>query len=307
MSQIKIIYILLKTSIYYKLNPRRFYSNQFTFISNLICYLINSSFIIRILGALRHKSAILDSFFTWNIKFKTIDKQIFYISLYYPNLPKIFPWEAYLNEFVNSNDEDIIELIKSNNNEPKTIIDIGAHIGLFCCRGAYLNSNYNFYCIEPQPENFKALKKNINFINNKNVKFFENAISNISGYEFLIKGNSSTTASLVSSNAFLKNNLRKKFKVKTICLNEFLIQNEITKIDILKVDIEGGEYLAFEQNLEILLKVKYLIFELHMCNNVFPENTKLYKFIKENFITTHHYPSKAHGKKLLEIFGTKKL
>ena len=30
-------------------------------------------------------------------------------------------------------------------------------------------------------------------------------------------------------------------------------------------------------------------------------------FIKENFITTHHYPSKAHGKKLLEIFGTKKL
>jgi len=225
-----------------------------------------------------------------NIKIKTVDKQIFLISIYNPILPKVFPWEAYLNEFVNSKDEDIKELIKSNNNESKIIIDIGVHIGFFCCRGAYLNSNYNFYCIEPQPENFKALKKNINFINNKNIQSFENAISNVSGYEYLIKGNSTTTGSLVSSNAFLKNNLRKKFKVKTICLNEFLIQNEITKIDILKVDIEGGEYLAFEQNLEILLKVKFLIFELHMCNDVFQKilnYINLSKIILQQLIIIH--------------------
>ena len=153
--------------------------------------------------------------------------------------------------------------MKNHFNQSPVIIDIGAHYGLFCCRGAYLNPSYKFYCIEPSSENFKILKKNFdsNLIKN-NIKIYNAAISNKSGSETFIEGNSSTTGFLKSSNIFFDNNLQKEFVIKSFSFQDFLKQNNIDEIDILKVDIEGGEYLAFENNLDLLLRAKLIIFSI---------------------------------------------
>ena len=102
----------------------------------------------------------------------------------------------------------------------------------------------------------------------------------------------------------------KKFqpiKINSFSIESFLRLNQLLEIELLKCDIEGAEYLVFEKNLTILLKSKYIIFELHKVNNILPENTKLFKFIKENFEIKIVYPSlKSYGKDLVELFGIRK-
>ena len=63
-----------------------------------------------------------------------------------------------------------------------------------------------------------------------------------------------------------------------------IYSSRIKFIDYLKCDIEGGEYLAFKPK-ELLLKVKYLMMELHTIENIPPEDTDLFKYIKKNFDT----------------------
>ena len=267
------------------------YSKEFTIYSNIKNYLIHSSFVLRLLITQKNKNVIISNFFNKKIKYKTKDNQIFFLSLYCI-LPKKFAWDLYLNQ--------MIFKIKENS----VIVDIGAHFGFFGCRGAYLTSACKWYFIECDPNNYAILKKNIASLNKDNIFLSKTAIADKDDtLEFMV-GDSSTTGSIKSSNFFLQNT-KNKIEIQATTFEKFLQLKNIKNIDLLKVDIEGSEYLAFEKNLDVLKKVKSVIFELHMCNNILPENTKLYEYLKTNFNTKEIYPSSSHGKKLIEIYGTK--
>ena len=94
--------------------------------------------------------------------------------------------------------------------------------------------------------------------------------------------------------------------VQSLTFENFLKKNNIQEIDILKCDIEGSEFLVFENNFEILLKAKTIIFELHIRDNIIPEKTELFKYICKNFETKYNYTSSSHGNKYIELFGTRK-
>lgn len=123
--------------------------------------------------------------------------------------------------------------------KPGILIDVGAHIGNSLKQ--FANNGWRVFAFEPDKENFKALKNN--YINNEKVVCFRNAISDSDGYiKFFI------------SNKYWGINSIKPFdkthsswiKVKSIKLKTFINEHKLKKIDFLKIDIEGADYLALK-------------------------------------------------------------
>ena len=264
-------------------------SNEFNFYSNLKNYIIHSSIILRLLITQKNKNLIISKFFYQILKYKTRDKQIFFLTLG-SFLPKKFAWELYQEE------------MKFKLSKNSVVVDVGANLGFFSCRGAFLNNVSKWYLIECDPNNLKILNMNVDSLKVNNIFISNKALSNKDGVLDFMIGNDEGIGSIVSSNFFVQES-KKVIKVPTITIKNFLIENKIDQIDLLKVDIEGSEYMVFENNLDIFNKVKSFIFELHMCNEVLPKNTKLYKYLKKNFKTTERYRSKLYGNKIMEIFG----
>ena len=76
----------------------------------------------------------------------------------------------------------------NQDNNPKTIVDIGANIGIFTLFANYLWPESTITAYEPAPENFILLQKNINSSKLKNIKAINLAASNQKGtYRFVIK------------------------------------------------------------------------------------------------------------------------
>ncbi|MCX7771312.1 MAG: FkbM family methyltransferase [Proteobacteria bacterium] len=135
--------------------------------------------------------------------------------------------------------------------EDKIIIfDVGANRGQ--TTQIYLEAfpKSTVYCFEPFEEVFNFLKNK--FSNNKNVFLLPYAITNKSGFQnFYINENDETNSLLPRIKEGRRYYSKKagpktEIKVQTITIDDFVINNKIPKIDILKLDIQGGELLALE-------------------------------------------------------------
>jgi len=273
-----------------KLSPKLVFSPHFGRLDNFVNWLLCSSLIVVVLRRFV-PSPLIDI----SLQSKTFDGQNYYRDFFSP-LPQEFCWEEYLNNF-----DGQVEL------ENAVVVDLGGHLGYFSLRGAFLNEKCMFFCVEPSKSNFNNLTKTCQSIPNKNVLLANYAICRDNDEKSFIDGGSSSTGALESANFFLnKARKHKKSTVQGITFTKFMEQHDINKIDILKCDIEGGEYDAFEGCFEHLLSIKYLIFELHESGDVLPRETALYKFINDNFKVVERHPSKYHGNKLIEIFATQK-
>ncbi len=186
----------------------------------------------------------------------------------------------------------IISFLKKNNNYNfNIIIDIGGHKGesieLFL---KYFNSE-KLISFEASPINYEMLKSNINKIRKKFEKteiIIENyAVGNENKSLKINQFIESSSSSLkqIDTNSkyfkkkifFLKNsqeNFFRKEDVKMILLKDYLIKNNINKIDFLKIDTEGYEYETLLGLKEKLKKVKLILFEHHYDNMII----KNYKF-----------------------------
>ena len=121
------------------------------------------------------------------------------------------------------------------------VIDAGANFGLFSALASSLGAIV--YAFEPvKITREKYLEKTAKL--NGNINIISLALSNTIG-NILIKGGSSVSASIVE-------NLNKKQgdlineTVSTITIDDWVKQNNISKIDFIKADIEGAERLMLE-------------------------------------------------------------
>ena len=151
----------------------------------------------------------------------------------------------------------------SRNNIPQFIVDIGANIGLTTLYFLKKFPTDKIICVEPDPSNLEILKKNLELqIKNQVVKVCEAAISNKDGTMFLnrppLKYNSKL---LVHGNKDEMN-----LPVKVLSMHNFLKENSIEQIDILKIDIEGSEVELFSADVSWLSTVKEVIIETHSIN-----------------------------------------
>jgi FkbM family methyltransferase len=165
------------------------------------------------------------------------------------------------------------------------IFDLGGHIGTFSISMAKRFKAAKIFAYEPDSDNSSYFQKNIKLNKIKNVTLVNSAVSNYVGDGFLKKVNLKTDA------YFLEDNKKSVLNCAVTTIQEEARKYNLSKIDILKIDIEGGEYAIFNDKKSysfISKKVKHILIECHNINRDKNEK-KLIALIKKNFTLKNHY------------------
>lgn len=139
----------------------------------------------------------------------------------------------------------------------KVILDVGANIGLASLYLFFKYPDARIVGIEPHPENFNLLRKNITDI--PAILARQQALASEKGKVGLVNENNSSTGY-----QFDFSNQTKPGNIEAVTIEQLLSENEFDCVDILKIDIEGSEQSVFN-GLDPLIfnKIRNLIIEPH--------------------------------------------
>lgn len=155
------------------------------------------------------------------------------------------------------------------------IVDAGANIGIVT---AHMRENAKkIYAIEPSPLEFEALEANKVFNEWGNVEVFQFALSDTDGeVDFFVNPINRTGSTLRKAPGMIGErgfeNPEKYYsppiKVKTKRLSTFLREQNIERVDFMKMDIEGaeGEVLCDPEFASIADRIDSMLVEFHYPN-----------------------------------------
>ncbi len=151
--------------------------------------------------------------------------------------------------------------------EHPIIVDVGGYIGDFSLYAAkYLDARVIVY--EPIIENFFILEKNIKI--NDFSKVIESVCKGVGGGEHENLNISKNGQEIHASSYFYSGGESRKILVVT--LEDIFRVHQLEKIDLLKVDVEGGEYDIFEKAPEwVFGRIRHIVFEYHKCGETYLE------------------------------------
>ena len=132
-------------------------------------------------------------------------------------------------------DEYSLNKVKNWNPNPKVVVDIGAHIGIFARKIKNMFPSSAVYSFEPLEENFEMLKKNTEDLDNV---FIENCAIGGSRYAsgFKYCGNHGLNNS--GGTHVLWSDSKKNSNMPQLSLLEIFEKYDFDTIDILKLDCE---------------------------------------------------------------------
>jgi len=143
----------------------------------------------------------------------------------------------------------------------KTIVDVGGNIGTFALYGAYKAPNARIITVEPEPGNVMMIRRNLeaNKLSDR-VSVVEAGVGPEEGTAQLhIAHKNSGGHSL-----FHYTDKSHPVSIRITPLTSILRQANITSVDFLKLDCEGGEYDALYLLPEDLLKgIRFIAVEYH--------------------------------------------
>lgn len=147
------------------------------------------------------------------------------------------------------------------------IFDLGANNGDIAKLYLQHFSSARLYAFEPFPGSYNNLL--VNFGNDSRVKHYQLAVSDSNEEkEFFVNKNVDTNSLLKSRKSGLSSDRQVKnitsIRVKTTTLNDFCDSNGINRIDILKMDIQGGELRALRGASKLLEQKKIGIIYLEV-------------------------------------------
>ena len=133
-----------------------------------------------------------------------------------------------------------------------TVIDIGANIGYHTLLFSKWVKPYGkIFAFEPDPTNFKLLKKNITANQIKNIVSFKNAVSDKNDKISLFLSEDNSGDHRINDLLIFKNdNMRKKIGTHSVKLDSVFSKSQ--KIDFIKIDIQGSEIQALNGMQNIL-------------------------------------------------------
>lgn len=160
-------------------------------------------------------------------------------------------WKGYLGYEPNTVITFLHKAIGAN-----TIVDIGANTGLFALLANKANPTARVFAFEPSPESFDTLLENIK-LNRSSISAFQCAVSNEAGTAQLLippKGRGNSYAATLSMSHFRNHQTEEPVAVTVpvTTLHKFLQENDIDRIDLLKIDAEGFEMQILESIAERL-------------------------------------------------------
>lgn len=180
--------------------------------------------------------------------------------------PTKFNWDMKLEMLTKKYERETTILFNKIIKPGMVIIDIGAHIGYYTTLFSKLTgADGKIYAFEADIDNFKLLKKNINKY--KNINIYNIAIADKNGRIDFYKVKNST-----GCHSIIKANNAVKTSVQATTLDNFMVENNINQIDIIKIDIEGAEPLAFQGMKKLFNKNKNLSIVMEFSPDSFNEN-----------------------------------
>lgn len=156
-------------------------------------------------------------------------------------------------KFKLKNDFDEIIILKEIIKEGDYVLDVGANIGFYGGLLSKLVGNSGMvFCFEPNFSNFNKLKSNVSGF--KNVKLFNNAVSDRSGTLKLY------TSKLlnVDHRTYPIKNYDKIEEVEAVSIDGLVRNGIISKVDFIKIDIQGYELQAFRGMMETIQQNKHI-------------------------------------------------
>ncbi|MBX3241466.1 MAG: FkbM family methyltransferase [Chitinophagaceae bacterium] len=130
-------------------------------------------------------------------------------------------------------------------------VDVGANIGYHTLVSAARASYGHVYAFEPVKNMFERTNRNIALNRLDNVTTYHLALGNTSGKEKIyVSANDNTGMSGLAKAGNFSGQIE---EVSITTLDEWIQENRIEKIDILKIDVEGFDYKVlsgFEKNIE---------------------------------------------------------
>lgn len=130
-----------------------------------------------------------------------------------------------------------IKLCKIHN----SVLDIGANTGVFSLIARNVNPQANIVAFEPMPKIYDKLNYNIK-LNHYNITTSLYALSNYSGKAIIYPTNLEHVYSVTVNKKREDINLPiHELEIKTVRLDEFILQENIKNVDLIKIDVESHE------------------------------------------------------------------
>ena len=143
------------------------------------------------------------------------------------------------------------------------MIDIGAHVGMISILYAKLYPTLQVYAFEPIPDNYKALLKNIEINNVRNITAINKAVTKDGRKLNMIINFGDNTGGATHCLQNMKLPGHQNYTVESTTLNQIFNTHKIKACKILKIDCEGAEHEIL-LNTNLLDKIEYLMGEFHI-------------------------------------------
>ncbi|MEQ8403762.1 MAG: FkbM family methyltransferase [Oceanicaulis sp.] len=163
-------------------------------------------------------------------------------------------------------DQTFFKWLAEHDPDIETVFDVGAHVGAWSRQFADFFPDANFHLFEPRlkfdDETKQAFLKNASGFQHQTI---EAAVSDTKGVaQFSVQGNMGNASSLLLPQ---ESRREKIVDVDVITIDDYVAENEIEKIDFLKMDIQGGELAALRGAGSALKKTKYLFLETWLVSS----------------------------------------
>jgi FkbM family methyltransferase len=177
----------------------------------------------------------------------------------------------------------------SQTNSP-LILDCGANIGLSTIFFKQIYPKAIIICFEPDPKIYELLKYNLNQFNYDDIQIFNSAVW-VRDEKLIFESDKSWGGKIVD-----KNN-GKTISIDAINLNKYLD----SKVDFLKIDIEGAEYEVIKNCSDLILKnVKNIFFEWHSFSDKKQKLGELLHLFETNNFRYHLKEASPKGAPFIE-------
>ena len=163
-------------------------------------------------------------------------------------------------------DETFFKWLAEHDPDIETVFDVGAHVGAWSRHFAESFPDASFHLFEPRLKFDDDTKQHfIKNVSGLNHHVIESAVGRSKGVEkFSVQGNMGNASSLLLPQ---EGRREKIVDVDVITIDDYVAENEIEKIDFLKMDIQGGELAALRGADAALKKTKYLFLETWLVSS----------------------------------------
>lgn len=200
-------------------------------------------------------------------------------------LPSLFFWHG-LKKYEPTTINSWIKL----SSEAKVIFDVGANFGIFGLIGKVVNPKSKVHFFEPLDRNIERIKTNcsLNNFNNSEIYIETCAVSDKSGEVIFYDMDSSenTIGSMEKAHVELHQHHTSIIpkNIIAISLDDYIIQNNINSIDLVKIDVEGSELKVLQGFKEGIIKYQPIIFIEVLNRNSFNSITQLISEYNSNYL-----------------------